>query len=244
MPLLALFRARKHELRGRPPPAARPVAVVLPSNDEPEPIVATTLADMIGCTLAIEYIDAKGEASRRRVTVRGIAEAQNGTLLRCYCHERQAPRSFRLDRVQSAIDLASGEVFDSVTEWLASQGISTIARAEATDPLRAAEPGMIVLSFLAHCDGDYDPREHAVIRRYVEAAAPGHGLRSDYLERRVRALYPDEEMFEDACELVEAQGMAAFTQLAEYAADLVAADGEVTEDEAFWIKALHDELGQ
>jgi WYL domain len=60
----------------------------------------------MGVTFAIEYADARNNVTTRRITLRELYRSDDGALyLHSFCHERQALRSFRFDRVQSVIDL-------------------------------------------------------------------------------------------------------------------------------------------
>jgi hypothetical protein len=52
----------------------------------------------------IDYEDAHGNQTRRRITMRAITASQNGPILRAICHERRAVRSFRCDRIACFID--------------------------------------------------------------------------------------------------------------------------------------------
>jgi hypothetical protein len=61
--------------------------------------------DLWGISISIEYQDAQGAFSRRRVTLRRLYHTATGELcLGCFCHERQALRTFRFDRIHSVID--------------------------------------------------------------------------------------------------------------------------------------------
>ena len=52
-------------------------------------------------TVEISYVDKFGAASNRRVDPLGIIYFQDSHCLIAWCHLRQAPRAFRLDRMQS-----------------------------------------------------------------------------------------------------------------------------------------------
>jgi len=71
-----------------------------------------------GQTFMIEYQNADGLVSVRRITVFSISERKDGRLLlRARCHERKATRSFRVDRIRCCIDY-DGEVFEDVPSFL------------------------------------------------------------------------------------------------------------------------------
>lgn len=52
-------------------------------------------------TIDIDYIDAEGRATKRRVDPLGIVFLQDTHCLIAFCHLRQAYRNFRLDRMQT-----------------------------------------------------------------------------------------------------------------------------------------------
>lgn len=237
--LLRLFRSRRGETARRQPPTFVRVQIVVDEAEEPEVFETkeTPLHSLVGTILAIEYVDAKGSFSRRRITVREVRQNKGALALACYCHERRAPRLFRLDRIRSAIDVQTGEVFDDVGDWLAACGHAVDGRA-SPDPLAVIGPGMQVLAYLAHCDGRYDEREHAVIRQYVEETGAGHGLNAAQIERLIRSLYPDEQTFDEALDALEEAGRPALDMIARHAMALARADGVVGEEELFWIEQI------
>lgn len=52
-----------------------------------------------------------GSIRERKITVLGVRpDASAVTHIRAFCHERSAIRTFRVDRIDSAIDLQTGEV--------------------------------------------------------------------------------------------------------------------------------------
>lgn len=70
--------------------------------------------DLWGTTFAIEYIDAKGSESFRRVSMRHFILRPGKSLnLSAHCFERDKLREFRFDRIKSVID-ENGEVFEPV----------------------------------------------------------------------------------------------------------------------------------
>lgn len=95
------------------PDAPRPVELPAAEQDEP-----SGLGYAEGQSFMIEYEDALGNFSRRRITVWGISETTSGIpALQARCHERKATRNFRIDRIQCVIDY-DGEIFDDVPAFL------------------------------------------------------------------------------------------------------------------------------
>lgn len=97
-----------------------PVQVVLPPVDTPEPDVseAAELGHADGQCFMIEYRDVKGARSLRRITVRSLRRgAGDVPCLYAKCHERNAMRSFRVDRIENCIDI-DGEVHENVHSFM------------------------------------------------------------------------------------------------------------------------------
>jgi hypothetical protein len=80
----------------------------------------------------IEYEDASGNMTRRRITINQTYEENGLTYLQAHCHERDAIRSFRADRVRNFIT-ADGEVIDGPTFLRDQFGIITSAGQTAAD---------------------------------------------------------------------------------------------------------------
>jgi hypothetical protein len=59
----------------------------------------------------LDYEDVHGEDTTRDITLRALREKRDHYYLLAFCHTRKSMRSFRLDRILSATDLITGEVF-------------------------------------------------------------------------------------------------------------------------------------
>ncbi|YCH19853.1 hypothetical protein M1D96_11885 [Pseudomonas sp. D1-3] len=108
-----LTRAQRKELNlPQPPVATVPVADSLP---KPKPAVTRAIRTgwSIG-VVAFTYEDSAGDISYRTVTVHSVSLVY----LKGECHDRQAERTFRLDRIiGELIDCDTGEIM-SVKEWV------------------------------------------------------------------------------------------------------------------------------
>jgi hypothetical protein len=107
------------KLAERKTPVA-PLPVSLPDEDDEHTLqhAGEGLGHAEGQSFMIEYENAKGEPSRRRVTVWSISIGASGVpCLVCFCHERKAMRSFRIDRIECFIDY-DGVVHDDTAAFL------------------------------------------------------------------------------------------------------------------------------
>jgi len=75
--------------------------------------------------IEIEYADASGDITRRRVTAQIIETAWGGLVLKAYCHLRGAQRSFKLENIRRVYE--NGHEID-VVDWLAKIGFTKYRR--------------------------------------------------------------------------------------------------------------------
>lgn len=157
----------------------------LPGDGEGEgERAASDIADVF---CAMEYVSARGECTRRRITMKRFDDAGAAPRLYAWCHERRAIRSFRLERIACFISV-DGEVLAPDAFW-ASIGISPPITAEASARPVASRPAasaiaapapradlalrrstrrqLRVLAGLGRCDGVYRPVEIEQMLQYA-----------------------------------------------------------------------------
>lgn len=194
------------------PPPAVPAAITVsvPAQDPPELVPAVEPASqakadrgpegfIADLTCVISYVDAQGEPSVRRVSIRQVVKQSGRTYLAGYCHEARGPRQFRLDRVGECWDCNTGEVIE-LAAWIATLqpelGIRPpkrpgrpfarkVPRTEDGNPekliatdddrliLARCGEGIRVLRFLSLCDGAEVEAERRVIREFAALACDG-----------------------------------------------------------------------
>jgi hypothetical protein len=99
-------------------PSPRGAGEARPAPTARRPFGASIDDDIYGLTFTIEYQAADGEVSRRRIMLRSISHRDDGAIfLQALCFERNALRSFRLDRVIRVID-GDGHVFEDPKAFL------------------------------------------------------------------------------------------------------------------------------
>lgn len=148
----------------------------------------------------IDYVDARGFETRRRVTLLKVGAGKNGPLLSAICHERKALRHFRCDRIQDFIDLdgvvtptqnffrdflqVDLSVFETVQDAQDSRVRPTVDVVRSSLPDHPEEPievgrrlrellrsPLSVLVTAAKSDTEFHVEEHDVICRYAEREA-------------------------------------------------------------------------
>jgi hypothetical protein len=105
-----------------PPPAPAKNLSNMPDQTRPPPrdAVGRILARNLNVPIEIDYQDADGHRSRRKVAVHYVTGwVREGPMyFSGWCHLRQAPRSFAFDRIHEIVDLRTGEVVTDPVTWL------------------------------------------------------------------------------------------------------------------------------
>lgn len=208
----------------------------------------------------IEYTDANGITTRRRVTMRSIDDRSGTSYLNAICHERNALRTFRLDRISNLIS-QDGEV-EPAAPWFAevmgsSEIVAMKPRADratqAATPYttlrREITPALTILTAAARSDDILHPRELDRILRYAEDQAielrqagilksMPEGEDFDKLDRTIRRLRPTTDDLTLAIEALGGWSAARKRALALALAETAAADGTIDEIEASVIEDL------
>lgn len=194
------------------------------------------------------YRDVKGDYSGRVVTLRNLRHEMDEIRLTAFCHWRSAIRHFMASRVVEATDLATGEIYDDGMEYflrhplleglstdrLANMSLETLALQECRDEI-------IILSFVAAADGDFDIGESDEIVRHVMNRVPEEGLRESEVRRRTRYFVPDERAFEQALSRMCAGGGDA-RALMRSMRRVIDADGEIDPEEAAFATEVQQRL--
>lgn len=161
--------------------------------DDPSLQAVDTTPDLTSALSFFIRYDGGTLGGGRRVTLRRI-EAQRSSLLSflAHCHERQAIRRFRSDRVEEAVDMATGEVLDckQFCEFVMSRSGGLIeSRLLAMTKL---------LVFMGRCDGrivnaEWEALDLALVRLQRSLLDDDRG--ADLLLAESRRLAPDSRDF-------------------------------------------------
>jgi hypothetical protein len=134
----------------------------------------TDTRDLGDAFCLIEYEDATGERTRRRISMRSLKRGAGVVYLNAYCMERRAMRQFRVDRITAMIT-EDGEILDPAA-YFALQGVplrhQTAAEALTCDcaarALAEMRPGLVMLAAVARADRKVDLREVDAVQVYAE----------------------------------------------------------------------------
>lgn len=213
-----------------------------------------------GVLLAIHYRDAQGQETNRRIECHKFRVHANSVTLAAYCYERDAERTFRVDRIAQIIDLNTGEVFEDAMVYLtrfancAALPDGLLAGKRASPGQRRAmtksRDGIRILVFLARCDGEYHSKERAAIADYIRARCGELEYDIDALLDYADHQYPDEELYFSTLDEIEVEaeldGDDHLRLLLSAVVAVIEADGKITDEEfefASEIQTIAEEIG-
>lgn len=222
------------------PPAPASFSVHIGEHEEGGTFEAgNEVLDVVGLALGITYVDSRGEESRRRITVRSLSERHGVLMLNAYCHERDAVRQFRVDRIEEIAVLSTGEIIEDAAEFFASLS----GRDHTAEVIAGCRHALQVLTFLARCDGHLHPAEQDQIVEFVINT----GLRPlEVDEQRVRqhvsALYPDKTTYLQSLRAIRFCGGEQMRQLSRAIRKVLDDDGVLDGREFEWALEAQAEL--
>lgn len=238
------------------PEPARPI--FLPSDDDVSQQGGDPVGHAEGQSFMIEYADSKGRASRRRITVWSLKQNSDGILiLIAKCHERNASRTFRADRITACID-HDGEVHDDVPAFL-SETFGTARNAAAQRPAAEVERAnkiraiiradAVLLSSMSRADSFLRQVETdtAVDHLSYMVERAGIFLTPDEIEalgKHFRRLRPNVDSIREAIAMLAERGPDHIKRTLIAAAKVMDSDGERHQAEAVLLNSLaHALLG-
>lgn len=247
---LVTLRARIGQMTVVPSlPSGRVPSLPPDDDDEDGPEGEDRMADRAppdapppSLALFLVYVNAKGEGSQRRVSIRRLV-GNPPTNLMAWCHERKAMRNFRIDRISEAVDPATGEVLvgAAIVELILDAGFTPL------DPRlrRAAE----VLVFLMRCDGLAHPAEWTAIDDSLDRYCLRFGGDDDALagaKLLARRIAPDSDDFLRGMRAFAADDRAAAIArwLRQALTDVADADGRHSPEEFAWLMEVQSLLAR
>lgn len=152
------------------------------------------------------YSDTKGDLSGRVITLRSAKREVDEIRLGAFCHFRRAFRMFLASRVVEATDLATGEIAEDglsyfSTHPLLSDGLRDSNLSLETLAMQECRDEVILLSFVAAADEDFDDNERDEIVKHVMNRCADDMSEAE-IRRRVRSFVPDERAFERALDRI------------------------------------------
>lgn len=203
-----------------------------------------------GQSFVIDYEDHAGNLSHRRISVWAIQRNVEGVpILLARCHERQAARAFRVDRIKAVSDFdgtrrepLSRFFFETFGFTWPKDAIIVPSAAPADvrwDRIRTliSRSGVVLLLALAVADGDMGAAEMEEIQFFCERSCAAAdldltGAERERLAAHLGRLRPTPESVERTLDSLLAGEQAAIAQVLKAGLKVVAADGVLKEEEA------------
>ncbi len=221
--------------------------VSLTEDDDIEDEINASIAQDVGAAYFITYIKSNNASSKRRISVKKVSKnAKGNIMLNCYCHERKAFRSFRADRIQEAIDLATGEVIVDFLQALNNATGSHIATDREAPSVTAlalskCKHALNILVFLGRCDDRLHPFEIDIIAQYLMNQFFDANLIEQEIYDHLNRLYPDHETYISSIEHVHKHEN--LPRLMRFACQMIQADEIITDEEHKFVEEMQQYIG-
>lgn len=203
-----------------------------------------------GQSFVIDYVDHAGNRSHRRISVWAVQRNVEGVpILVAKCHERQATRAFRVDRIKAVTDFDGtrreplSRFFFETFGFTWPKDAIIVPSAEPADVrwdrIRTliGQSGVVLLLALALADGDLGAAEMEEIQFFCERTCTAAGLDLSGAERERLAahlgrLRPTPESVDRALDTLLDAEQPAIARLLKAGLQVIAADGTLMEEEA------------
>lgn len=192
----------------------------------------------------IDYVDATGERSQRRIAPREIFDSSGRSYLEAFCISRNDLRRFRLDRVRAVFCDATGEDLGAACQLFQPEAPEPDPQ-DGSPTLDMMQHCLRVLAGVAWADGSLDDNELQEIGVFVRALIPRKSAKlSDFLTAWGGRQRPDIEAFRASIERVAQNHASVIPDLLDACGRLASADGEVRDVELEWMDHVVEVLGR
>lgn len=135
--------------------------------------------------IKIHYTDSKGETSERVVDVRECDTWAPDGYLNGFCHTRGAVRTFRLDRIESAIDVETGELIHNLNDY-ANKKYEESPIAAVDKLFETHSDALRVLFYIAKADGRFTAKEKDIYLDYCRSVHPDDRLNTQVIDSALK----------------------------------------------------------
>lgn len=187
------------EIDNRPLPKPVKNTFHIPENDSLEEIDLPNEFETIklNSLAQIAYKDAQGQKSERRITMYSISPTlDDDYMIRAYCHERNAQRTFKLSRITELTDIETGEVFDNPEKYFLDR-FNESPIGIITNVFQELESEILVLTFVARADGYLRKKEREIIIDFLVNKS-NKSFDLDLLENEIRRTYCESKDFRES----------------------------------------------
>lgn len=206
--------------------------VIHEPDNAPDETVATALSVAVG----IIYWDDENMLVDRVITIRRLFRRSGDILIDAFCHDLGAPRLVFFSRVVRLYDLRTMQAFDDPKTFLLNRivGISSLKGGKTASYITALSEiryDLAALAFVARADSEKSDVENQIIYKYVEERCAGIPFDTEEMKEYVSMLYPDEQSFYEAVDVIIKQPHNVLYPFVETFLQLILSDGVIHDNE-------------
>jgi hypothetical protein len=184
----------------------------------------------------IKYTDQRGMNTERDIDVKRAFDDQGKFAINAFCMMRQANRSFLDDRIQSAVNLDTGEIVgsvarDAIQQYVTSdEGVAYEQEKSVFAEIQKEWAGICILMFVAKADGRLVKKEREIVAEYLKAYCQDQSFSDDVLDKVIKQLNaPDQRQFESLVKQINKSGDVARLKLLFECAEKIIDTGKTVE---------------
>ena len=182
-------------IKNRPIPQ-KEVSISIPDNEQNDNIdyIPDENTININGLVFIEYTDAQGYKSKRRITIKSTKPYNNNDfLISAYCHEREANRTFKMSNIDVLVDLETGEVINDIPAFFYDR-YNNSPLGVITKCFQKFEDEILIMTFVARADGVLRKKERDIINNFIVNNCPEE-LNLKLLDNEIRRTYCESSDF-------------------------------------------------
>lgn len=195
-----------------------------------------------GRLFIIDYVDAFGERSTRRIAPREIFDSRAMRYLEAFCVSRNDLRRFRLDRILSVSCDQTGEDLGKAAGLFKPMEVDVPSVRNST--IAAVRHGLTILAALAWADGEVAQEEIAEMEAFTRTVMASDSPR--FLQQLVAwacSRPPAPEAVRESLERLSSDFADLLPALLNTCGRLISADGDVGQAEIAWMDQMIEVLG-
>lgn len=227
----------------RPLPRFTSQTITVPQNENIENFDLPENIDSIKLnTLAfIAYIDASGQRSERRITLKSIHQTyEDDYIITAFCHEREAQRSFKLSRIEKLVDMETGEIFPEPSKYFIDR-FNNSPLGLLTKCYQDLESEILILTYIARADGYLRKKEREIISDFIQLKS-NVALDTILLDNEIRRTYCESSDLRKSLKLISKQSDSDRNQLYNCAKQIIETDKKTDPMEMGVLELIKTEL--
>jgi len=161
----------------------------------------------------IKYTDQRGMNTEREINVKRAYDDQGKFAINAFCTMRQANRSFLDERIQSAVNLDTGEIVNSVAQdaihqyATSDEGVSYAQEKFVYEEIQKEWAGICILMFVAKADGRLVKKERDIVAEYLKKYCKERSFSDEVLDKVIKQLgAPEQRQFESLVKQINKSG--------------------------------------